>query len=156
MADHYFGVLCALAASVLWSITVTLVKPISLRISPFLINPIKNSIGFFLFFILFIIVDIPLWYDHLYNYEYMIILLSGSLGMVLGDTIFIYALSRIGANRVISTCGGIRAICTLDLTIDLNCVKFLAVLNSACRLWQVAATDIGTSGPLFWMRRGPC
>jgi len=100
MSDHYFGVLCALAASVLWSITVTLVKPISLRISPFLINPIKNSIGFFLFFILFIIVDIPLWYDNLYNYEYMIILLSGSLGMVLGDTIFIYALSRIGANRV--------------------------------------------------------
>jgi len=100
MSDHYFGVLFALAASVLWSITVTLIKPITHTVSPFLINPIKNSIGFILFILLFLIIDIPLWYDTLYNYEYVIILVSGSLGMVLGDTIFIYALSKIGANRV--------------------------------------------------------
>ena len=100
MSDHYFGVLFALAASVLWSITVTLIKPITHTVSPFLINPIKNSIGFILFILLFLIIDIPLWYDTLYNYEYVIILVSGSLGMVLGDTIFIYTLSKIGANRV--------------------------------------------------------
>ena len=100
MSEHYLGVLFALAASVVWSITVTLVKPITHTVSPFLINPIKNSIGFILFILLFLIIDVPLWYDTLYTYEYAIILLSGSLGMVLGDTIFIYALSQIGANRV--------------------------------------------------------
>tara|TARA_B100000965_G_scaffold174318_1_gene145490 strand:+ start:1176 stop:2102 length:927 start_codon:yes stop_codon:yes gene_type:complete len=100
MSENYLGIVFALCASVLWSITVTLIKPISAHISPFLINPIKNSIGFILFISLFILSDIPLWYDNLYNYEYAIILFSGALGMFLGDTIFIYALNKIGANRV--------------------------------------------------------
>ena len=100
MSEHYYGILFAISASILWSITVTIVKPITNNISPFLINPIKNSIGLTLFSILFIILNIPFWYNHLYSYEYAIILISGSLGMVLGDTIFIYALNKIGANRV--------------------------------------------------------
>ena len=100
MANDYLGILFALCASVLWSITVILIKPISNNVSPFLINPIKNSLGFILFFILFTLTGIPLWYDNLYNDEYAIILFSGSLGMFLGDTIFIYALNKIGANRV--------------------------------------------------------
>ena len=100
MPEHYYGILFALFASILWSITVTIIKPITNHISPFLINPIKNSIGLILFCISFIIFNIPFWYGHLYNYEYVIILISGILGMVLGDTIFIYALNKIGANRV--------------------------------------------------------
>ncbi len=100
MNENYLGIIFALCASILWSITVTLIKPISQNVSPFLINPIKNSIGLMLFFISFIIFDISLWYDGLYNYEYIIILFSGALGMFLGDTIFIYALNKIGANRV--------------------------------------------------------
>ena len=100
MPDHYYGIIFALSASIFWSITVTIVKPITSHVSPFLINPIKNSIGFFLFCISFIIFNVPFWYGHLYSYEYLIILISGALGMVLGDTIFIYALNKIGANRV--------------------------------------------------------
>ena len=100
MPDHNLGLLFALFASILWSITVILIKPISKNISPFLINPIKNTIGLILFFLLFLIFGIPFWYNSLYTYEYFIVLVSGSLGMVLGDTIFIYALNKIGANRV--------------------------------------------------------
>ena len=100
MTEHYYGILFAISASILWSITVTLIKPISNNVSPFLINPIKNTIGLLLFFISFIIFDISLWYDGLAKEQYMIILLSGALGMFLGDTIFIYALNKIGANRV--------------------------------------------------------
>tara|TARA_Y100001970_G_scaffold205843_1_gene250681 strand:+ start:1215 stop:2141 length:927 start_codon:yes stop_codon:yes gene_type:complete len=100
MSENYLGILFALCASILWSITVTLLKPISSNISPFLINPIKNSIGLTLFVIVFRISGVPLWYDGLSNYEYAVILFSGSLGMFLGDTIFIYALNKIGANRV--------------------------------------------------------
>ena len=100
MPDYNLGLLFALLASILWSITVILIKPISKNISPFLINPIKNTIGLILFFLLFLIFGIPFWYNSLYTYEYFIVLVSGSLGMVLGDTIFIYALNKIGANRV--------------------------------------------------------
>jgi len=100
MTEHYYGILFAISASILWSITVTLIKPISNNVSPFLINPIKNTIGLLLFFISFIIFDISLWYDGLAKEQYMIVLFSGALGMFLGDTIFIYALNKIGANRV--------------------------------------------------------
>ena len=89
-----------LVAAVLWSVTVILLKSSSNQLSPFLINPIKNSIGLLLFLILFLYVGIPVWYDNLSLLGYYKILLSGLLGMALGDTIFIYALSKIGANRV--------------------------------------------------------
>ena len=100
IAENYIGITFAISASILWSITVVTIKPITNQVSPFLINPIKNSIGFFLFFFSFILFDIPLWYHDLLPFEYFIILLSGTLGMFLGDTIFIYALNKIGANRV--------------------------------------------------------
>ena len=96
----YFGELCMLVAAILWSVTVILLKSSSNQLSPFLINPIKNSIGLLLFLILFLYTGIPLWYDNLSLLGYYKILLSGLLGMALGDTIFIYALSKIGANRV--------------------------------------------------------
>jgi len=96
----YFRELCMLVASILWSVTVILLKSSSNQLSPFLINPIKNSIGLLLFLILFLYVGIPVWYDNLSLLGYYKILLSGLLGMALGDTIFIYALSKIGANRV--------------------------------------------------------
>jgi drug/metabolite transporter (DMT)-like permease len=96
----YFGELCMLIAAILWSVTVILLKSSSNQLSPFLINPIKNSIGLLLFLILFIYMGIPLWYDNLSQLGYYKILLSGLLGMAIGDTIFIYALSKIGANRV--------------------------------------------------------
>ena len=98
--ENYIGITFAISASILWSITVVTIKPITNQVSPFLINPIKNSIGFFLFFFSFILFDIPLWYHDLLPFEYFIIILSGTLGMFLGDTIFIYALNKIGANRV--------------------------------------------------------
>jgi len=96
----YFGELCMLVAAILWSVTVILLKSSSNHLSPLLINPIKNSIGLLLFLILFLYTGIPLWYDNLSLLGYYKILLSGLLGMALGDTIFIYALSKIGANRV--------------------------------------------------------
>ena len=89
-----------LIAAILWSVTVILLKSSSNQLSPFLINPIKNSIGLLLFLLLFLYTGIPLWYDNLSLLGYYKILLSGLLGMALGDTIFIYALSKIGANRV--------------------------------------------------------
>ena len=72
MSEHYYGISFAILASILWSITVTLIKPITNNISPFLINPIKNSIGLLLFATLFIIMNIPFWYNHLYNYNFCI------------------------------------------------------------------------------------
>ena len=100
MIFPYFGEFCGLIAAILWSITVVLLRKSTYEITPFLINPIKNTIGFLLFLVCFQLFEIPFWYELNFSSDYVKILVSGALGMALGDTIFIYALSTIGANRV--------------------------------------------------------
>jgi len=141
MTEHYYGILFAISASILWSITVTLIKPISNNVSPFLINPIKNTIGLFLFFISFIIFDISLWYDGLAKEQYMIVLFSGALGMFLGDTIFIYALNKIGANRV--------AIVDAFSPIIIFSYSFLLLPNQALNEMQIIGFIITILGLLI-------
>ncbi len=136
-----FGILFAIGASIFWSITVTILKPVTQNISPFLINPIKNSIGFILFFILFISTSTPLWYSHLYNYEYAIILISGALGMVLGDTVFIYALNKIGANRV--------AIVDSFSPVVIHIYSILLLSNQELSIMQISGFFITIAGLLI-------
>ena len=141
MTEHYYGILFAISASILWSITVTLIKPISNNVSPFLINPIKNTIGLLLFFISFVIFDISLWYDGLAKEQYMIVLFSGALGMFLGDTIFIYALNKIGANRV--------AIVDAFSPIIIFSYSFLLLPNQALNEMQIIGFIITILGLLI-------
>ena len=100
MPFPFFGEICGLIAAVLWSSTVILLRVSSNQITPFLINPIKNSIGLILFLILFSYFEIPFWYQLNDFSDYLKIIISGSLGMALGDTIFIYALSKIGLTEL--------------------------------------------------------
>ena len=95
----YFGYIAAVCSAFLWSIAVVIFKSVSKDLSPFLINAIKNSIAFFLFFLLFNFLGLSFWYDGLLLNDYLIIILSGILGMGIGDSLFIYALSRIKANQ---------------------------------------------------------
>ena len=96
----YFGAICALSAAFCWSIAVIIFKSASKEISPFLIVSLKNSIALLCFIILFLIFDVPIWNSNFTNIDYLKIIISGCLGMGLGDILFIYALSQIGANRV--------------------------------------------------------
>jgi len=96
----YFGVGAALSAAVFWSIAVIIFKSASEEISPFLITPLKNTIAIICFIFLFFFTDIPIWYNGFETLDYFKILVSGILGMGLADIIFLYALSKIGANRI--------------------------------------------------------
>ena len=96
----YFGEITALTAAIFWSIAVIIFRSASQILSPFLITALKNTIALFLFLVSFLIFDIPLWYSEFSNTDYIKIVISGCLGMGFGDAIFIYALSKIGANRV--------------------------------------------------------
>ena len=98
--SSYFGVGAALSAAIFWSIAVIIFKSASEDISPFLITALKNTIATICFFSLFIFIDIPIWYDGFETLDYIKILISGILGMGLADVIFLYALSKIGANRI--------------------------------------------------------
>ena len=100
LSFSYFGEITALSAAIFWSIAVIIFKSASQHISPFLITALKNTIALICFIIAFIVFDIPIWYSEFSNIDYIKIIISGCLGMGFGDAMFIYALSKIGANRV--------------------------------------------------------
>ena len=97
---QYFGELSALSAAIFWSIAVIIFKSASRELSPYLITVLKNTIATICFIILFIFLDIPIWYNGFDSIDYVKIAVSGILGMGLADIIFLYALSQIGANRI--------------------------------------------------------
>ena len=100
VSSQYFGEISALIAAFCWSIAIIIFKSVSHILSPILITALKNTIALFLFIILFILFDIPFWYSEFSSLDYLKLMISGLIGMGIGDILFIYALSQIGANRV--------------------------------------------------------
>ena len=100
VSSAYFGELSALLAAICWSIAVIIFKTASNILSPILITALKNSIALICFIVLFLLFDIPIWYNGFSHGDYIKIFISGILGMGIGDILFIYALSQIGANRI--------------------------------------------------------
>jgi len=96
----YFGELAMLTAAICWSIAVIIFKSASKKLSPFLITALKNTIALILFIIFFLLFDMPLWESGFETTDYIKIIISGILGMGFADVLFIYALSKIGANRI--------------------------------------------------------
>ena len=94
------GEILALMAALFWSIAVVIFKSLSQSISPFLINALKNTIALVCFIIVLSILKIPLFNPAFTTYEYVIFIISGILGMGIADAVFIYSLSKIGANRI--------------------------------------------------------
>ena len=89
-----------LSAAMCWSVAVVIFKSASKLLSPLLIAALKNSIALISFIILFLLFDIPIWYEGFSYGDYIKIIISGVLGMGIGDLLFIYALSQLGANRI--------------------------------------------------------
>jgi len=96
----YFGETAAISAAICWSFAVIIFRSASKELSPFLITALKNSIALILFTLFFLTFNMPLWIDVFSVSDYIKIIISGLLGMGIGDVLFIYALSKIGANRV--------------------------------------------------------
>ena len=94
------GIIFPLCAAFFWSIAVIIFRTLSIKISPLLITGLKNIIALIFFIILFFIIDISFINSNISQADFIKICLSGILGMGIGDILFIYALSKIGANRV--------------------------------------------------------
>ena len=85
----YFGEIAMLCAALCWSMAVIIFKSASRKISPILIVALKNTIALIAFLILFYCIDAPLWYSNLSYSDYIKIIISGCLGMGIGDALFI-------------------------------------------------------------------
>ena len=94
------GEVLALMAALFWSIAVVIFKSLTQKISPFLVNALKNTIALACFIITLSLLKIPLLSLTFTSEEYIKFIISGLLGMGIADAIFIYSLSKIGANRI--------------------------------------------------------
>lgn len=93
------GEILSLGSAVIWGFSVSLFKIIGNTTSPYILNPVKNTIGT----ILFLFTCFSLGSNHfiypLSVYEYLIIALSGVVGITIADVLFLQSLNILGTSR---------------------------------------------------------
>ncbi len=90
----FIGEICALATAVLWSVTSIVFTEATLRVGPIYVNVTRMTLalGFLLLTLLVINVNINLSFNQIYN-----LMISGFVGLVIGDTFLFKAFKSIGA-----------------------------------------------------------
>lgn len=91
MGDVY-----ALLTAVCWSFAVILFDLSSNRLSPLQINIVKNSFGVIGFTITICILSIP--YPSFSNYDLIVLIISGIVGVGIADLFFLESLKKIGSS----------------------------------------------------------
>src|SRR4030042_5960186 len=92
----YFGEISAFISAVFWAFAVILFKKSGERLHPIALNLFKISLSLFLFIPTMLIFNVAFFPSISWN-EYFIFILSGVVGMVIGDTLFFKSLNCIGA-----------------------------------------------------------
>lgn len=94
----YLGEICSLLSAVFWALAIIIFKKIGDRVSPMVINPVKSTIGLFLFILTYIILDIPLTPNAQFsNTDLITLAISGIIGIGIADIIFLHSLNILGA-----------------------------------------------------------
>ncbi len=123
----YFGEACALLTAVIWAVAVILFKKSGETVHPIALNLFKNLLAGVLILPTMWLLGETLLYPVPYN-DYLLLLLSGAIGIGLADTFFFRSLNLLGA--------GLSAI--VDCLYS-PFIIFLAViwLSESLNLWQV-------------------
>ena len=93
------GEILSLGSAVIWGFSVSLFKIIGNTTSPYILNPVKNTIGTILFLLTCFIVGNNYYIYPLSVYEYLIIALSGVIGITIADVLFLQSLNILGTSR---------------------------------------------------------
>ena len=94
----FLGEICSLLSAVFWALAIIIFKKIGDRVSPMVINPVKSTIGLFLFILTYIILDIPLTPNAQFsNTDLITLAISGIIGIGIADIIFLHSLNILGA-----------------------------------------------------------
>ena len=96
MAASYLGEICSAAAALSWSTAVILFRKCGAAFAPIDMNFFKNVVGLTLF-----LVTIPLMGETLAPpnplRDWLMLMLAGVIGVSLADSLFFYALNKLGA-----------------------------------------------------------
>lgn len=95
MIGELLSTLCALC----WAIGIVLMRKGGETVPPLALNFFKNSVAFVLLLISMAALGVAAFPESGTGGDWVLLLLSGALGLGLGDTLFLAALNRLGAGR---------------------------------------------------------
>ena len=93
------GEILSLGSAIIWGFSVSLFKIIGNTISPYILNPVKNTIGTILFLLTCFLVGNNHFIYQLSIYEYLLVGLSGVIGITIADVLFLQSLNILGTSR---------------------------------------------------------
>lgn len=134
------GEICALLSAVAWASSVILYTSLGDKMPAFELNFLKNSIGLVFLVITALAVEGINWPD-MQSQEWLIVIVSGILGLSVADTLYIKALGLIGAGRtaVVSTLYApfVILLSLAYLGETLSAWQFIGLLFIACGIMLV-------------------
>ena len=93
------GEILSLGSAITWGISVSLFKIIGNSVSPYILNPLKNTIGTILFILTTLLVSDISAVNSLSTNETLILALSGIIGITIADVLFLISLNILGTSR---------------------------------------------------------
>ena len=93
------GEILSLGSAITWGISVSLFKIIGNSVSPYILNPLKNTIGTILFVLTTLLVSDLSAVNALSTNEALILALSGIIGITIADVLFLISLNILGTSR---------------------------------------------------------
>ena len=93
------GEILSLGSAITWGISVTLFKIIGNSVSPYILNPLKNTIGTILFVLTVLLISDVSAINNLSTDESLILALSGIIGITIADVLFLISLNILGTSR---------------------------------------------------------
>ena len=93
------GEILSLGSAITWGISVSLFKIIGNSVSPYILNPLKNSIGTILFVLTVLLISDVSAINNLSSNESLILALSGIIGITIADVLFLISLNILGTSR---------------------------------------------------------
>lgn len=92
----YIGEILSLLTAVFWAVAIILFKKSGETVHPLGLNLFKNALGFVLLLVTFFFFKEALIY-HVPFKDYLLLMLSGAIGIGIGDSLLFYCLNLIGA-----------------------------------------------------------
>tara|TARA_Y100001958_G_scaffold118361_1_gene85396 strand:+ start:256 stop:1155 length:900 start_codon:yes stop_codon:yes gene_type:complete len=93
------GEILSLGSAITWGISVSLFKIIGNSVSPYILNPLKNTIGTILFVLTVLLISDVSAINNLSTNESLILALSGIVGITIADVLFLISLNILGTSR---------------------------------------------------------
>jgi drug/metabolite transporter (DMT)-like permease len=142
----HIGEIFALAAPISWSIAIILFRKTGELVPPLALNQFKNVLAIAMFALTMVATG-SVFFEEFPRSDYLLLLLSGAIGIGISDTFFFLCLNRIGA--------GLQAIVTTSYSPIIIALSFL-FLGERLQWLQFlgAASIVGAVLAVSWTR-GP-